>query len=212
MMRTLPWLLLLSCWCGVAEGAELVVRDLAAGVELPPTHYTFKLDTPGGDQSGSDGFSTGSALTLGGRYSVSRPGDAFGLVAGLDLELAGYTDSYSNLLDVGGRASLGVGYALTDNWVLTLSGGYGYGVGKYRANASNGAPQIDASGPYHGEDVRLDVQYHLNRTIGLTAGVGYWRDVHQLSGSQSTLQLQRSGLVIGIGVTWRFISAPVRLE
>jgi hypothetical protein len=212
MMR--PLVLVAMAWCcwSNVQGAELVIRDLQADIELPPTKYSFQLNTPGGNRTGNDGFSSGSALTLGGRYSVSRPGDAFGLVAGVDLELAGYTDSYSDLLDVGGRASLGAGYAVSDDWVLTLSAGYALGEGKYSANASNGAPQVDVHGPYHGEDVRLDVLYHVTRSIGVTAGGGYWRDVHKLSGSGSSLQLQRSGLVVGIGVTWRFFSAPVRLE
>jgi len=195
-----------------AGAAELVIRDLQADVLLPPTAYTFTLDTPGGDQTGSDGFSSGSALCLGGRYSLSRSGDAVGLVGGADLEAAGYTSSDTNLFDLGGRLSLGVGWAITDTWVVTLMGGYALGQGRFTADASNGAPQLTVRGPYHGEDLRLDLQYHVSRAFALDLGGGYWRDTHRLSGDASTLELQRSGGFVGIGFIWRLQSSPVRLE
>jgi len=195
-----------------AGAAELVIRDLQADVLLPPTKYSFTLDTPGGDQTGSDGFSSGSALCLGGRYSLSRSGDAVGLVGGADVEAAGYTSSDTNLLDVGGRLSLGVGWAITDTWVATLMGGYALGQGRFTADANNGAPELNVRGPYHGENLRLDVQYHVSRDVAVDVGVGYWRDTHRLSGDSSTLELERSGGFIGVGFIWRLQSSPVRLE
>jgi len=195
-----------------ATGAELVIRDLQADVLLPPTKYSFTLDTPGGDQTGSDGFSSGSALCLGGRYSLSRSGDAVGLVCGVDLECAGYTSSDTNLLDLGGRLSLGVGYAITDAWAATLMAGYAYGQGRFTADASNGAPELNVRGPYHGEDLRLDVQCHVSRSFAIDVGGGYWRDTHRLSGDSSTLELERTGAFVGLGFIWRLQSSPVRLE
>jgi hypothetical protein len=209
MMRRV---LVLAAVIGCCHGAELTLRDLQAQLILPPSRYSFQLDTPAGSRSGEDGYSTGTALALGGIYSLSRAGDAFGLVGEADLVAAGYRGQDSHASTFGGRVAIGVGYAITDNWIAVTDFGYSYGISRFDAGASNGAPAVLASGTYAGEDLQVSVRYHLTREFAVEGLVGYQWDAHRLSGSGVDLHLDQNGAYAGIGVSWRFSSAPERIE
>lgn len=208
--RALPLVLLLVVAVR-ADAAELVVRDGIGELELPPTHYRYQLSTGGGSASGSDGFRTDTALLVGLRWSVARPGDAVGLVGGVALASEGAAGGNTTLADFGARAELGAGYAVTDAWLLTLTGTATIGEGRFHAGATNGAPAITEHGPYHGFAAILGARWLATRAVGCSAETGYWADRHQLAGDAAQLRLERSGGFVGVGVVWRFSSAPEHL-
>ena len=211
-------LAVIACWLLIAPGAvpaaELVMRDLQADATVRPTAFDFTLDTPTFTRTGSDSFDAGTGLELGGRYSLSRVGDAFGLVIGLDAATEAYSyDSQDFMVTYGGRGSLGLGYALNDDWTLTGEIGLSYGRTKLSLPATSTAPSFDAHGSYRGGDVRLTCLYTILRRMLISGDVGYLSVTHDLTTNlNDKLTLKQRGLYVGIGMTWRFSNAPERVE
>ncbi len=204
-------------WAAQTAGgaAEFVMRDAEVSAAVLPTAFDFTLDTPSFSRTGTDHFKAGTALDAGGRYSLGRGGDPFGLVIGIDAATQAFSyDSEDFLFAYGLRGSLGGGYALNDDWSLIGEVGFTYGKTKLSLPGTSAAPAFSASGNYHSVDARLVGLYTITSRILASAQWG-WRAVttHDLTtNAGDSLTLKQKGLSIGIGVTWRLSTAPVRLE
>jgi len=216
--RTIPFrcvLLAASCLLGLPLPAvELVMRDLQADTTVRPTSFDFTLDTPTFTRSGSDAFDAGTGLELGGRYSLSRVGDPFGLILGLDATAEAYRyDSHDFMTTYGLRGSLGAGYAFNDDWTVTADLGLSYGMTDLSLPASDIAPELTADGTYLGYDLRVAALYGITRRMLISLQVGYLSVSHDLTTNQDhDLTLDLKGLYVGVGMTWRFSRAPERVE
>jgi len=192
--------------------AELVVRDLRASAGVRPTAFDFTLATPTVQASGTDGFDAAIGLELGGRWSFSRPGDAIGLVVGLDGILDGYSyGGGDGLATTWLRVSAGPGWAITDRWTLTGEVGAMYGVSAITLPPTTTSSDFSATGTATGYDVRLETNWLLTRQLALGAYVGYMMASHDLSGD-AAMTIDQSGMVGGLELIWRFTDAPPRLE
>lgn len=207
----------LGCLLGLpstARSAELVMRDLQAVILARPTAFDFTLETPTYTRNGDDGFNAGTALALGGRYSLSRVGDPFGLVVGLDAVTESYSyGSQDFMFTYGMRGSLGLGYALSDRWSLTGDLGLAYGRTDLSLPASNAAPEFNADGSHLGYDARLTCLFAATRNLLISLHLGFMRMSHDLTTNQGdVLTLDQQGPYLGLGVSWRLSSAPVHVE
>jgi hypothetical protein len=202
-------LILLAC-SGTA--AELVVRDIRASAGIRPTAFDFTLATPTLQASGTDSFDAGIGLELGGRWSFSRPGDAVGLVVGIDGMLDGYSyGGGDGLATTWLRVSAGPGWAITDRWTLTGEVGAMYGVSAIALPPTTSSSDFSATGTATGYDVRLVTSWLLTRQFAVGAYVGYMMASHDLSGD-AAMTVDQSGMVGGLELIWRFTDAPPRLE
>lgn len=194
--------------------AELVVRDLQAGVLVLPTAFDFTLDTPAFSRTGEDRFDAGTAIELGGRYSISRVGDPFGLVVGFDATTQAYSyESEDFLLAFGGRASLGAGYAFSDTWAVGGELGAALGWTELSLPARGANSGFDADGGYVAFDGRLAVHYTITRRLLVSLQGGYVAQTHELTtDGGDDLELEITGAFIGVGVAWRLSTAPQRVE
>ena len=197
-----------------STAAELVMRDLQAVGLVRPTPFDFSLSTPTLSRDGNDAFDAGTGLELGGRYSISRVGDPFGLILGLDATADSYSyDSQDFLFMYGARASVGAGYAFHDDWTATVEVGFSYGRSSLSLPESGAMPAFDADGSYRGYDARLAVYYSIGRQVRLSLQAGYVTTSHDLDVEQGgTLTLDQRGPYAGIGLTWRFSSDPERVQ
>ena len=197
-----------------AGAAEFVMRDLQAVVTAQPTAFDFTLTTPTLTRTASDSFDSGTGLELGGRYSISRVGDPFGLILGLDATSAAYSyGSQDFMFNYGARGSLGLGYALTDDWGVSGECGLLYGKSSLSLPANNGAPAFSADGTYRGYDARLVCQYRATKQVCVSLQAGYVLTSYDLTtNANDSLTLDQTGPYIGLGLTWRFSSAPARVE
>jgi hypothetical protein len=108
----------------ILSSAEFVMRDLQANASVLPTSFDFTLAAPSANRTGSDHFDAGTGLELGGRYSIGRVGDPFGIVLGIDACETTYSyDSQNFLFAYGVRGSLGGGWAISDAFALTAEVG-----------------------------------------------------------------------------------------
>jgi hypothetical protein len=214
----LPWtaVVLALLWAGqtAAAATEFVMRDAEASASVLPTSFDFTLDTPSFSRTGSDHFHAGTELDVGGRYSLSRGGDPFGLVIGIDATSQAFSyDSEDFLFAYGARGSLGGGYAFNDDWSLAGEVGFTYGKTRLNLPGTSAAPAFSASGDYHSVDVRAVALYTVTSHVLVSAQLGYAVTTHDLTtNAGDSLTLTQKGLYIGLGVTWRLSTAPVRLE
>lgn len=194
--------------------AELVMRDLQADMLVLPTSFDFTLDTPNFSRTGSDSFDAGTALELGGRYSFSRVGDPFGLVIGFDATTQAYSyDSEDFLFAYGARASLGAGYAITDAWAMTMEAGAAFGWTDLSLPDSGGNEGFNADGDYRALDLRVAAHYTITRRMLISFQIGYLSQTHDLTTDQGDdLELEITGMFVGVGMSWRFSNAPERVE
>ncbi len=196
-------------------GAELVVRDLDINAVALPTSFSYTLTGSGSSGSGNDAFASGTGLGVGGRWSLARPGDALGLVLGLDAMLEDWTygSSADALFAADLRASAGLGWAITPRWTAIAELGAGYGFSHLNLPASAIAPAFSASGNHLAYDLRADLRWQFAHGLVLVVEGGWLHSAHSFSnGGISDLKLTQSGLYAGIGFSWRFSDAPERLE
>lgn len=212
MIRPLAIPALVALVCAAAPAAELVVRDIRASAGVRPTAFDFTLATPTLQASGTDGFDAGIGLELGGRWSFSRPGDALGLVVGIDGMLDGYSYGGGDGLATSWlRVSAGPGWAITDRWTLTGEVGAMYGVSAIALPATTTSSDFSATGTATGYDVRLSTSWQLTRQFALGVYAGYMMASHDLSGD-AAMTVDQSGVIGGLELIWRFTDAPPRLE
>jgi hypothetical protein len=209
VIRPVTALILLA---STSVAAELVVRDIRASAGSRPTDFDFTLTTPTVSASGSDGFEAGLGLELGGRWSFSRPGDAVGLVVGLDGMLDGYSyGGGDGLATTWLRLSAGPGWAITDRWTLLGEVGAMYGVSAIALPPTVSSGDFSATGTATGYDIRVSSNWLLTRQFAIGAYVGYMTATHDLSGD-AEMSVEQSGLTGGLELVWRFTDAPPRLE
>lgn len=196
-----------------ASDAELVTRDLFVSLDSQPTGFDYTISGPLGSRSGSDAFESGFGLSLGGRWSFTVPGSSFGLVAGIDFDATDYVyQNSAKNFTFGGRAVLGLGWQITDDWQVLLEPTIEYGLAKFTFPATGAYPAYDATGTYLGYGARISAIYSLSRSFSCLASLGYKQIDNSLSGGDLDLTLKQSGLALGIGLLYRFSSAPARIE
>jgi hypothetical protein len=211
---SLAVVLMLSSCVGSAEGAEFVMRDMQADASVLPTAFDYTLTSPSANRTGSDHFDAGTGLELGGRYSIGRVGDPFGLVLGLDVSETTYSyDSQNFLFAYGVRGSIGAGWAFNDAFALTGEVGALVGRSRISLPSTSASPSLSASGSYHSYDIRVEGIYTITRRMLISCDLGYLSQTHDLTtGQGDSLTLVVKGIYVGIGMTWRFSNAPERVE
>ena len=193
--------------------AELVVRDLNLSLSVLPTAFDYTLTSPTVSRSGSDAFASGTELAFGGRYALARPGDALGLVVGAEVFSDTWTYGSSGYLFAGGlRVSAGLGWAITDNWTLLAEPGVRYGVSSFSSPSSATGPAYTASGSFSGYDGRVAVLWQVANGLLIDAHGGWLSASHDQSGDNIKQTIDQSGLYVGLGVVWRWSTAPTRIE
>jgi hypothetical protein len=196
-----------------ASAAELVVRDLEVSLSVLPTSFSYTVTSPTVSGSGDDGFSSGTELSVGGRYSLARPGDAIGLVLGADLLSDTWTyDGDGYLFATGLRASAGLGWAVSDDWTVLVEPGFRYGVNAIDLPATASSAGFSASGSFSGYDVRTAALWQVSKGFLIEAHAGWLSLSHSISGDDIDQTIDQNGLYVGIGVAWRWSTAPTRIE
>ena len=192
--------------------AELVVRDVHVGVSTGSSafDYTFKGTT--GDATGQDAGRSLLAPEIGGRWSFTPVGRAYGLVVGADVRHEVLTYGDGGLTTTWGRVCAGVGWALDDRWQVVAELGGLYGRSAFDHPATARASDFTASGRASGFDLRLGSTWMVTRSLGLGVMGGWQRLGHRLGDGPVDLAIDRTGWLAGAELVWRFSSVPTRLE
>jgi len=195
------------------DSAELVIRDIGVGLELPPTGYSFTVTNDTGTRSGSDSFSSAYGASIGGRWSFARIGDASGPVAGIGLAIdhASYaTGGKWSSTEVRGEA--GWGWALSDRWSVLAEGLLGIGAARLTVDGNGAFPGYSANGGLLTPGAQAVALFSFSdRWIG-SATLGYRYGLAKLSGDGTDVDLTVSGFALGIGLAWRITDRPFLLE
>lgn len=199
--------------CATAAAAELVVRDLDVSLSVLPAGFSYTLETPTLNLSGDDAFDSGTELSVGGRYALARPGDALGLVLGADL----FTDAWTyggsgNLFSTGLHASAGLGWAIIDDWTLLAEAGYRYGLSSLDLPASATSGSFSGTGSCSGYDARAALRWQVSPGMLVQLHAGWLSLSHQVSEDVIDVTLDQTGLFVGLGVCWRWSTAPPTIE
>jgi len=203
----------LACVPAGLTAAELVVRDLELSLSALPAGFTYTLTSPTVEVSGEDAFASGTELSLGGRWALARPGDAFGLVLGADLFTDTCTfDSSGYLVSTGLRATIGLGWAIADDWTLLAEPGIRYGLSALDLPATSSSLAYSASGSVTGYDARVAILWQISEGFLVQGHAGWMSLSHEISGDDIDVTLDQSGLYVGLGVVWRWSTAPPRIE
>jgi len=207
------YLLLCSVLIPCAASAELAMRDIRLGIVTRPAAFDFTLETPLTSRSGSDAFDGGLSLDGGVRWSFARTGDSLGLVLGADLAFDGQTyDNADGLTSAWGKASAGLGWAITDRLTLLGEGLAGFGLSTLKLPATPAAPAFTADGTAVAYEARVSGLWQFTRDFNAGLMVGWLVASHDLSGDDSTLKLDQSGWYAGLVFAWRLSDTPAPLE
>ncbi len=217
MIRQFPCLaaclpVLLSFIAGHAPGAELVVRDAQVIGLVEPGRYDYSLTSGSNSSNGEDGFTTAGALEIGGRYSFARPGDAFGLVSGIDLGLRNAESGSSELRSLMVHGSVGLGWAITDRWLATLEGGVGIGYSDFSTNGTANYPAFSDRGDFFMIDGRLTAGYLLSDHWRVLGVLGYGQTTNDFHKDRTDITLTQAGLSIGVGISYVFSRIPTLVK
>jgi hypothetical protein len=172
-----------------APAAELLLRDLQVSLTAAPEAQADVERDDGGDAAAE----TLVSGELGVRHSFAAPGQALGLVAGLDL--LGESDADRTQGSLALRGALGGGWAVTREWVATGEAGLRYGAVRLADDGTAGS----RSGELWGWDARVGVRRQVLPRISALAWVGWNAVSEDLDGAPDR---RRTGLVIGVGVSW----------
>ena len=206
-------LMALALCAGSAAAAELVVRDLTLSAEIEPTSFHYTISDPSGNRSGSDAFSSGYGVTIGGQYSFAGPGRSGGFVAGADLLAADYAyQGGGTYITYGGRLVGGYAYAISDHWIAAGLIDAGGGIGNLSLSGSNAFSSYTASGTYYSYAARGLVSYAITDHAVVQVSAGYRFTTSDLSAGGTSFTLDSSGFCAALGLTWRFSNAPSPLE
>lgn len=193
--------------------AELVVRDGHFALEMLPTDFDYELKSVTSSGSGSDTFDQHVGIAAGVLYSFSGPGDVSGFIVGGEIAAA-QADyrSIGHLTSFGLRAQGGYAWALSDSWLIRGTAELTYGLSTLDLTANSAFPAVSADGSLFGYGGRVGLQYSFNDLLHIGLDVG-WLDVeHDLSGDGVDLTLTNSGLVVGLGISYRLSNSPRPLE
>jgi hypothetical protein len=202
----------LSFMAGEVVGAELVVRDAQVIALVEPGRYDYSLTSGATSSNGQDGFTTAGALEIGGRYSLARPGDAFGLVSGIDLGLRNAKSESSELRSLMAHGSVGLGWAITDRWLITLEGGAGIGYSDFSTNGTVNYPAFSDRGDFLMLDGRLTAGYLLSDHWRVLGVLGYGQTTNEFHQDRIDLTLTQTGLSIGMGISYVFSRTPALIK
>jgi len=201
---------ILACLSGL-PGAELVMRDIGAGLELQPTALDYTVSSGVGDASGSDALSSAVGLELHGRYSLAGTGATHGAVLGLGLA-AGRADYPGggewSTYTVRGLA--GWGWAPTDRVTLLAEALLGLGVA--RLSLSSDAYDLSTTGAIIEPGVQVGIHVGISDSVIAFGTLGYRRGIARLTGDDTDISLTISGLAVAFGVDWRLSNRPFLLE
>lgn len=201
----------LACHC---PAAEAVVRDLSLLGEQVPVGFDYTLGRFPVQRSGHDALSDHLAWRLAGRWAWSRPGAATAPLLGLDL--AWHPSDLAN----GGSAELlsatpvaGWCWAPLDRLTLAIEGFAGLGLNRLAFPSTASSYGWSASGTCLGAGGRAGARWRFGEGLLLAAEAGWsWWDHRLSSGTMGDLTFTRQGLVLSLGLGWRFGSAPATLE
>lgn len=195
------------------QAAELVVRDLRLGLAMRPVGFDYTFTAPTVDDSGSDAFDAGMGFEVGGRWSFARPGDALGLIVGVDGLLDGLSyGGGDGLATTWGRLCIGPAWAVADRWTIAAEVGYQYGISAISLPETAGAEAFEASGTASGYDLRLTATWLMSSTFGVGVNAGWLMATYELSDDAVDLSVEQANWFAGVEVVWRFTDAPPRLE
>ncbi|GDY11558.1 hypothetical protein LBMAG53_04350 [Planctomycetota bacterium] len=194
------------------SSAELVVRDAQTLLLAEPAGFSYHLDSPSYTGDGQDGFASAAAFEVGGRLSLTRPGDQIGLVLGLDASLHQASGGPGSLRSFLGLGSVGLGWAMTDRWVLLGEGRAGLGVSAIALNGTAYSPSFSASGQARAYQARVQASYFVSERWRVLASVGYGQVDSRYSSRGITLAIKQTGWSAGIGVSYAFSRDPVSLK
>lgn len=202
-----------TCMPMLLPAAELVVRDGHFAVEMLPTDFDYDLASTLNSGSGSDSFEQHIGIAAGVMYSFSGPGDVSGFIVGGEIAAAQAEYlSIGNLTSFGLRLQGGYAWALSDSWMVRGTAEATYGLSTFDVTANTAFPAASLDGTLFGYGARLGLQYSFNDLLHIGLDVG-WLDVeHDLSGDGVDLTLTNSGLVVGLGISYRLSNSPRPLE
>lgn len=196
-----------------AVDAELVTRDLFVSLDSQPTDFSFTADSTVGSDSGDDAFDSGLGISLGARWSFTRPGSSLGLVIGGDLDATSYRyENSAENLTFGARLIIGAGWAITDRWELLLEPTIEYGVGTFDFPATQSYAAYEADGTFFGYGLRLNAIHRFTDRWAVMGAIGWKRIDNDLSGDGIDLTLEQEGVSVSIGLLYRLSAAPARVE
>ena len=210
MRRAIALVLVLSS----LPAAELVVRDLRVGLDLLPLDFAYTLQDSTGSRSGNDVFARHVGLAIGGRYSLARIGDSHGTIVGLDLAAsrAEYTPASAVIGTYTLAGELGYGWAMTDEITVLGTGRIGLGAAHGTFNGSGSFASYAPSGPLAEYGVRAGALWTVTDAIILDGTLGWRHAVTRMTANGRDLDLDTGGLLVSLGMSWRFTSSPWRLE
>jgi len=211
-MKRLPCLIFALCATGSLAGEELLVRDLRLGAVLTPTDFSYTTSDPLASTAGSDALNDAQGLSLRASWSWSGAGRAWApiLAAEILAEQATYgTDgSYEQYVL---RGLGGFGWKPADDWTLSVLALAGVGRPTFTVPVATGGT-LSTAGASASTGVLLGLDYALSRSWGIGIEVGWTEEVAALSGDGVDIDMTRSGLSAGLGLTWSWSRQPVRLE
>lgn len=194
--------------------AELVVRDLRVGVDLLPLDFDYTLKDSTGSRSGTDVFARNVGISIGGRYSLARIGDSHGTIVGMDLSVARaeYAPADGVISTYALAGELGYGWAMSDAVTVMGTGRIGLGVAHGTFNGAGSFASYAPSGPLGEYGLRAGVLWTVTDTIILDGTLGWRHAVTRMTSDGRDLDLDNGGLLVSVGMAWRFTSSPWRLE
>lgn len=206
-------LIISLCMPTLLPAAELVVRDVHFAVEMLPTDFDYELASNVYSGSGSDAFEQHIGIAMGVQYSFSGTGDVSGFILGGEVAAAQADyGSIGNLTSFGLRLQGGYAWAITDSWLVRGCVEATYGQSTFDVTANTVFPAASLDGTLFGYGARVGLQYSFNDLLHIGLDVG-WLDIeHDLSGDGVDLTLTNSGLVIGLGISYRLSNSPRPLE
>lgn len=209
-------LLLLSgaCLCDLsAADAELVNRDLFISFDSQPTDFSFTAENEIGTRRGDDAFDSGLGVSVGGRWSFTRPGASLGLVIGGDLDVTSYRyENSAENFTFGARLIVGGGWAIDDHWELLLEPTVEYGFATFDFPATRSYSAYEADGTLFGYGLRLNTIYRFNDRWAVMGAIGWKYIDNDLSGDGIDLTIEQEGVSLSLGLLYRLSAAPARVE
>lgn len=208
-----PFLLMSMCTAPLLPAAELVVRDGYFAIEMLPSDFDYDLESTTNSGSGSDSFEQHIGIAAGVRYSFSGPGDVSGFLVGGEIA-ASQADyqSIGHLTSFGLRVQGGYAWAISDSWMVRGVAEASYGFSTLDLTSSTSFPTLSADGSLLGFGARVGLQYSFNDLLHVGLDVGWLDITHDLSGQGVDLTLTNTGLMVGLGISYRLSNSPRPLE
>jgi hypothetical protein len=211
--RSSVLVLALYALAGQLSSAELVVRDAHLALELLPSDFEYEMESGTSSGSSDDSFDRHLGLAAGVLYSFSGPGDSHGILVGGELAAAQAAyGSIGNLTSFTLRGQAGYGWAISDRWQVYGLVELDYGVSTFDITQNSAFTAVSSDGAHFGYGAAGVVQYSFNDLLHLSLKAGWQEVEYDLSGSGVDLTLTNSGLMVGLGISYRLSNTPRPLE